>query len=142
MVLCRCRIIKRNTFLCKTVDYLFENITSVERACRTVWKLTMVTLQANSFLEIGRHPTVYRQVVGIIKQLCSQPALLCLLGPLPNQNHSVQALLHNLEQQANIMINRIGGYIPGGFASYFYSLILGPWHFLTSHCSSYKFFEN
>ena len=65
-------------------------------------------LQANSFLEIGRHPAVYRVVVGIVRELCGQHALLSLLGPLPDQKHSVHFLLQNLEQQARIMINRIG----------------------------------
>ena len=47
-------------------------------------------------------------VLGILKELCSNGALVSLLGPLPDQKHSIHHLLHNLEQQAKIMINRIG----------------------------------
>jgi len=65
-------------------------------------------IQDNSFLEISRHPAVYRVVLGIVKELCSNGALVSLLGPLPDQKHSIHHLLHNLEQQAKIMINRIG----------------------------------
>ncbi|XP_023334729.1 uncharacterized protein LOC111706168 [Eurytemora carolleeae] len=65
-------------------------------------------LQSNSFLEIGRHPSVYRMLVGIIKELSTQSTLLSLLGPLPDQKNSIHFLLQNLEQQAKIMISRIG----------------------------------
>ena len=69
---------------------------------------TNYIFKANSFLEIGQHIGVYRQVVGIIREMCHQPSLRSLLAPLPDQHTSIQELLHNLEQQANIMIQRIG----------------------------------
>ena len=59
-------------------------------------------------MEIGKHPTVYMSLVGIIRELCNHTSLLSLLGPLPDQNTSIQAILANLEPQAAIMINRIG----------------------------------
>ncbi len=65
-------------------------------------------LQANSFLEIGRHTSVYRMVIGIIRELCLQSSLVSLLGPLPDQTASIHSLLQNLETQARIMISRIG----------------------------------
>jgi hypothetical protein len=67
-------------------------------------------LQANSFLEIGRHTSVYRMVIGIIRELCLQSSLVSLLGPLPDQTASIHSLLQNLETQARIMISRIGGF--------------------------------
>jgi baculoviral IAP repeat-containing protein 6 len=65
-------------------------------------------LQANSFLEIGRHTSVYRMVIGIIRELGAQGPLVSLLGPLPDQAASIHSLLQNLESQARIMISRIG----------------------------------
>jgi len=65
-------------------------------------------LQANSFLEIGRHSAVYRVVIGITREISSQPCLVSLLGPLPDQKASLHSLLQGLESQACILIERIG----------------------------------
>lgn len=65
-------------------------------------------LQANSFLEIGRHSAVYRVVIGITREISSQPCLVSLLGSLPDQKSSLHSLLQGLESQARILIERIG----------------------------------
>jgi hypothetical protein len=77
-------------------------------------------LQANSFLEIGRHTSVYRMVIGIIRELCLQSSLVSLLGPLPDQTASIHSLLQNLETQARIMISRIGRF------DFIRGIVLGP----------------
>lgn len=65
-------------------------------------------LQANSFLEIGRHCSVYRVILGIVREMSGQNCLVSLLGPLPDQKTSIHSLLHGMEAQASIMIDRIG----------------------------------
>jgi len=65
-------------------------------------------LQANSFLEIGRHSQVYRVIIGIIREMACQSCLVSLLGSLPDQKSSLHSLLQGLENQARIMVDRIG----------------------------------
>jgi len=65
-------------------------------------------LQANSFLEIGRHSQVYRVIIGIIREMAGQSCLVSLLGSLPDQKTSLHSLLQGLENQARIMVDRIG----------------------------------
>jgi len=65
-------------------------------------------LQANSFLEIGRHSAVYRVILGIVREMSGQNCLVSLLGPLPDQKTSIHSLLQGMESQASIMIDRIG----------------------------------
>jgi len=65
-------------------------------------------LQANSFLEIGRHSLVYKVIIGIIREMASQSCLVSLLGNLPDQKSSLHSLLQGLENQARIMVDRIG----------------------------------
>eukprot|EP00090_Calanus_glacialis_P046596 TRINITY_DN9229_c0_g1_i1.p1 TRINITY_DN9229_c0_g1~~TRINITY_DN9229_c0_g1_i1.p1 ORF type:complete len:1000 (-),score=433.85 TRINITY_DN9229_c0_g1_i1:164-3163(-) len=65
-------------------------------------------LQANSFLEIGRHSQVYRVIIGIIREMSGQSCLVSLLGSLPDQKSSLHSLLHGMENQAKIMVDRIG----------------------------------
>lgn len=67
-----------------------------------------IKLQANSFLEIGRHKEVYKVVIGIIREICQQSCLLSLLASLPDQKSSLHSLLLGLEPQARILIERIG----------------------------------
>ena len=38
----------------------------------------------------------------------SQPYLVSLLGPLPDQNHSLNSLLLSLETQARVLLDKIG----------------------------------
>ena len=38
----------------------------------------------------------------------SQPYLVSLLGPLPDQNHSLNSLLLSLENQARVLLEKIG----------------------------------
>ena len=64
-------------------------------------------LQANSFLEICSHSSVYRCVINIIREL-AQPCLISLLGPLPDQTTSLHSLLLSLEAQAQILLDKIG----------------------------------
>ena len=64
-------------------------------------------LQANSFLEICNHASVYRCVISIIREL-AKPCLISLLGPLPDQPTSLHALLLSLEAQAQILLDKIG----------------------------------
>jgi len=65
-------------------------------------------LQANSFLEIGRHSQVYRVIIGIIREMSGQSCLVSLLGNLPDQKSSLHSLLQGMEGQARIMVDRIG----------------------------------
>jgi len=65
-------------------------------------------LQANSFLEIGRHSQVYRVIIGIIREMSGQSCLVSLLGSLPDQKSSLHSLLQGMENQARIMVDRIG----------------------------------
>jgi len=65
-------------------------------------------LQANSFLEIGRHSQVYKVIIGIIREMAGQSCLVSLLGSLPDQSVSLHSLLQGLETQARIMVERIG----------------------------------
>jgi baculoviral IAP repeat-containing protein 6 len=65
-------------------------------------------LQANSFLEIGRHCQVYKVIIGIIREMAGQSCLVSLLGSLPDQSVSLHSLLQGLETQARIMVDRIG----------------------------------
>jgi len=65
-------------------------------------------LQANSFLEIGRHSQVYRVIISIIKEMANQSYLVSLLGSLPDQKSSLHSLLESLENQARIMMDSIG----------------------------------
>jgi baculoviral IAP repeat-containing protein 6 len=76
-------------------------------------------LQANSFLEICSHTNVYKCVVNIIRELASQPYLVSLLGPLPDQAVSIHSLLGSLEGQARVLLDKIGkaaanGSVPKG----------------------------
>jgi len=64
-------------------------------------------LQANSFLEICNHSSVYRCVINIIREL-AQPGLTTLLGQLPDQTQSLHSLLLSLESQAQILLDKIG----------------------------------
>jgi len=65
-------------------------------------------LQANSFLEIGRHSQVYRVIIGIIREMAGQSCLVSLLGNLTDQKTSLHSLLQGMEGQARIMVDRIG----------------------------------
>jgi len=65
-------------------------------------------LQANSFLEIGRHSQVYRVIIGIVREMAGQSCLVSLLGNLPDQKSSLHSLLQGMENQARIMVDRIG----------------------------------
>eukprot|EP00094_Tigriopus_californicus_P005176 TCALIF_04990-PA protein Name:"Similar to ubc-17 Probable ubiquitin-conjugating enzyme protein 17 (Caenorhabditis elegans)" AED:0.09 eAED:0.08 QI:0/0.71/0.5/0.87/1/1/8/33/1115 len=65
-------------------------------------------LQANSFLEICSHATVYKCVVSIIREMVSQTYLVPLLGPLPDQQFSISTLLECLSSQAKILLDKIG----------------------------------
>jgi len=65
-------------------------------------------LQANSFLEIGRHIQVYRVIIGIVREMSGQSCLVSLLGNLPDQKASLHSLLQGMEGQARIMVDRIG----------------------------------
>ena len=64
-------------------------------------------LQANSFLEICNHASVYRCVINIIREL-AKPCLISLLGPLADQSTSLHSLLLSLEAQAQILLDKIG----------------------------------
>ncbi len=65
-------------------------------------------LQANSFLEICNHSSVYKCVINIIHEIACQPCLVSLLGPLPDQKASIHSLLLSLESQARILLDKIG----------------------------------
>ena len=40
--------------------------------------------------------------------IASQPCLVSLLGPLPDQTHSIHSLLLSLENQARVLLEKIG----------------------------------
>merc|ERR1719336_2022045 len=65
-------------------------------------------LQSSSFLEICRHATVFKLIIGILREMSEQSCLVSLLGPLPDQQTSLHSLLQNLESQARIVNDKIG----------------------------------
>jgi len=65
-------------------------------------------LHSSSFLEICRHASVYRVIIGILREMCEQSCLVSLLASLPNQAQSLHCLLQSLETQARIANDKIG----------------------------------
>ena len=56
----------------------------------------------------GRHTSLYRVIIGILREMCEQSSLVSLLGPLSNQAQSLHSLLQTLETQARIANDKIG----------------------------------
>ena len=56
----------------------------------------------------GRHTSLYRVIIGILREMCEQSSLVSLLGPLSNQDQSLHSLLQFLETQARIANDKIG----------------------------------
>ena len=57
---------------------------------------------------LARHASVYKVIIGILRELSEQNCLVSLLGPLPNQAQSLSSLLQTLETQARIANEKIG----------------------------------
>ena len=51
---------------------------------------------------------MYRVIIGILREMCEQPCMVSLLGPLHNQAQSLHSLLQSLETQARIANDKIG----------------------------------
>ncbi|XP_062509356.1 baculoviral IAP repeat-containing protein 6-like isoform X2 [Corticium candelabrum] len=66
-------------------------------------------LNIESFLEIGRHASLYKAVLDIIAVLASHPLLIALLCPLANQRRSVYDLLSALKSQAASILKHLQG---------------------------------
>ena len=66
-----------------------------------------ILLRADSFLEICSHVTLNKYVIDIIAEMVSQPTLVPLLGPLPDQTNSLNSLLLSLGTQARLLLDRI-----------------------------------
>lgn len=56
----------------------------------------------------ARHASVYKVIIGILREMSEQKCLVSLLGPLPNQAQSLGSLLQTLENQARIANEKIG----------------------------------
>ncbi|KAK7866626.1 hypothetical protein R5R35_011533 [Gryllus longicercus] len=95
-----------------------EDLFSVLEAS-TLVPFLVKKLQVDSFLEICQHTSVYQRVVDIIKEIARYPELVPLLWNLPEQKHSIYSLVHRLEDQAKVVLAKVGktsanGNIPKG----------------------------
>ncbi|XP_065835083.1 probable ubiquitin-conjugating enzyme protein 17 [Oscarella lobularis] len=66
-------------------------------------------LNIESFLEIGRHSSLYMAVLDMVKLLASHPSLIPLLCPLEGQKESLYHLLQSLERKAASILKHLHG---------------------------------